>query len=89
MIGLWPPSHEVKLLEQIGLKGSGPHPIDLPETMQHIMKRDCCRELAVQEDVHRLPDHFHQSDPPEISALPLGDQDNRLPREFCGQSPIT
>ena len=52
------------------------------------MELDCCREPAVQNAKHRIPDHFHQSDPPEIAALPLGDQDDRLPRAFLGQCHI-
>ena len=49
------------------------------------MKRDFFHELAVQE----AGEHVHQSDPPEVSTCPLGDQDDSLPCAFLGQLPIT
>ena len=48
--------------------------------MQHVMELDICRDLAVQEVGHHLPEDLHHSDPPEVSARPLRDQDDRLPR---------
>ena len=38
------------------------------------MKLDGCCESAVQKDCYSLPKYLNQSNPPEVSACPLGNQ---------------
>ena len=53
------------------------------------MKRDGCREAAVKKASASLPQYLHQPDPREVSALPLGNQDDCMPHSLLGQIPIT
>ena len=81
-------THGHNMLEQLGLKGSGPCPPDRPEPMQHIVKLDGHRELAVEEAGDCLSQYLFNTNNPEVSARPIGNQYDCLTCTLLGQRPI-
>ena len=52
------------------------------------MGRYCRIETSVQKAGDHLPKHFYEANPPEVSVIPLGNQDNCLPGALVVQRPI-
>ena len=80
--------HGHKLLEKLGLKGSGLYSLACPEPVQQILKLDVWRESAVQEAGNCLPHYLHQNNTLEVSACYLGNQDDFMSRSILGHRPI-
>ena len=77
------------MLDKIGLEGRVPRPTACPKPVQHIMKIDSYRELAVQKAYYSLPKYLKQSNPPDLYAPPLEIKDHCLPHDLLGHCPIT
>ena len=75
------------MLEQLDLKGGGPHPMAILEAVEHVMKCDGRPYAAVEDDGNHLPEDLHEAYPPKISA-PFQDQDNGLPRGLFGEMTV-
>ena len=52
------------------------------------MKRDFRSEYSAQDSVKHIPKHPDKSNPPEVLAAPLGNQDDCLLSDLVGQRPI-
>ena len=57
--------HGHKLLEQIGLEGSGPRTPDCPKTVDHIGVCDHCHETVVKKACNRFTEDLNESNPLE------------------------
>ena len=77
--------HVRELLWQIGPEGRGPRPTSLPKPVQHVMKRDRRSELLIQESGNHIPRHLDEANPPEVSAIHLGNQYKFLPSALVVQ----
>ena len=58
--------HGRKLLEQLGLGGSGIYPPSRPKPVDCTLKVDRCREPSVEKAFYRFPEDLDESNPPEV-----------------------